>query len=117
MSMNVYKSRNLEEIKRIEADIRELNECFQTLNNLVEQQGDQIQTIDDAIHESKESVQVASVELEKASEYNQSNNKLLMGAIVGGVISGIATSGLSLPYILGSLAGGALVGTFVGSKL
>lgn len=118
MSIFIRKPNNitLEEIKKIETEIEELNECFKTLNSLIEEQGEQIQTIEDSIHESKETVQIASDELEKASQYQKSNNKLIVGAVVGGLISGALTYGLSLTYTLGSLACGSLLGTYVGSK-
>lgn len=108
---------NLDEIKQIEEDIRLLNETFETLNQIIECQGTEIQTLEDSISESKKIVSQASQEIIKAKEYQWSYDKYIYGTIFGFSLGLISCYGLAIPITITKLSGSTLIGTYLGSKL
>jgi len=102
-----------DDIKQIEQDIIDLNEMFITLNQLVNSQGENINCIEDNIANTKSLVEQGNKELEKANKYIVSNRLFWTGAMIGGIVSGVATYGLSLGIWSISTVGGGIVGVLL----
>lgn len=106
-----------EDIKQIEKDFRELNQIFKSLNELVNSQSQPIAQIEDMITIAKSKVDKGTHDLVKANEYVISNRLFYTGVIVGGVLSGLATYGLSFGFWATSTIGGSVVGGIIGKNI
>ena len=95
--LELSKKYKKEEIELIEKQTKELAETFILLNDLVNQQEVQIETLGDYIENSKYNIQKASEELIKADYYVKVKTKT--SSILTGI--GIITLTFPLSYIYG----------------
>jgi len=106
-----------EDIKQLEKEMKDLQEIFETINQLVYYQGESINQIEDMIENTTVQVKEGTNELEKANEYVGTSRLFWAGAMLGGIVSGFATYGLSIGIWSVSTIGGSILGGIVGKKL
>ncbi len=114
---NTIANEKLYAIEKINQDMQSLLECTMIMNELVKDQGEQINSIEDQIINSKSKVNQANKELEQASAYQIKYRCGVVGIIIGGVLSGGISLGLSLPFTGITVIGGSLTGYYYGNKL
>ncbi len=117
ITKNHYDNEKLLAIEKINQDIQSLLECTIIMNELVKDQGEQINLIEDQIITTKNEVIKANDELKKASEYQIKYRCGIAGILIGGVLSGGISLGLSLPFTGITIVGGSLTGYYYGNKL
>jgi hypothetical protein len=105
-----------DDIKQIKKDIKDLHKMFLILGQLVNSQAGEINQIEDNIENAKSKVEETNQDLIKANKYVISNRLFYTGAIVGGVLSGLATYGLSLGIWVTSTVSGSIVGGIIGKN-
>lgn len=114
---NDIANEKLYAIEKINQDIQSLLECTIIMNELVKDQSEQINLIEDQIITTKNEVIKANDELKKASEYQIKYRCGIAGVLIGGVLSGGISLGLSLPFTGITIVGGSLTGYYYGNKL
>jgi len=75
-----------QDIKNIESDLQALNELFVDVNNLVGEQGEQLNVVEDHVISSDIQVQKGTEELTVAAKYQKSARKKIILIIVGVVV-------------------------------
>jgi ABC-type dipeptide/oligopeptide/nickel transport system permease component len=95
-----------EELVEIERDISDINSIMRDINDLVHQQGEQLDDIDTAVEQTVYHTEVAVEELQQAYTYYKHGVSLttcIIGLVIGGPVglacgvkSGIALAGISI---------------------
>lgn len=106
-----------EDIKEIHKQVKETQEIIKMLRELTESQTEGINQIDKNATKTNTSVEKGVDDLKKAKKYFDSKRLFWTGAIVGGIISGIATSGLGIPIWSVCTVSGGIAGGIIGKKL
>ena len=106
-----------EDIKIIHKQIKETQEIIKMIRDLAELQTDGINQIDDNVTKTNTSVEKGTEDLNKAKKYFDSKRLFWTGVIIGGIISGIATSGLGIPIWSVCTVSGGIAGGIISKKL
>ncbi|GMT28680.1 hypothetical protein PFISCL1PPCAC_19977, partial [Pristionchus fissidentatus] len=104
--------------QQLERDIRDIESIFHDLNQIVQEQGETVDSIEEGIESAFNDVKRGQRDVRKAVE-NQGTNTVITAAIVGGVVVGGPVGVAAGSTIMGALGalGGVVTGLYGGNWL
>lgn len=98
------------ELKQIQQDLLDMNQIMESLNELVIEQGEQLDKIEETAENTDILVDDGVAELVIAEKYHKSSINKTIRAVCGGIVGGAVTGGIGsafgyVPCIVGGGAG------------